>query len=814
MSMPEILSEMTGSPVESVTVSEVSRSTTSQTLDDVELWNLLQICCSQGSLMVCTSRLPLVASFSETLHPSVHAILDVAEEGDPSVAAAGIGHSRAIRLRNPRVGGLNCDGAALYHGILAALHGIPAEGSTYADGSFWVKYPADFKSAFGQLDICHSAASGGSLANTRSFEGEFTPEKGSGIRGCAFRFFVAPEQALETDQKVDLWITLFQPTPQGSRLMKPTMGHVLNDLAILVLDAATMEPCTVNLGGACPSVTVRMQIQCNQEFLVLPFSYRAQPGVSRLRFQASAPISVQPAISSSGGGGAAATAALDEQFTQMARLTWKNVLEVVSSETVGVYDDSAKAFPVVQRGLRSRGNCRVYPLRIEKGVKASGVDLLMLDFEGACLCVVRNPSADHGILVKFFLEGNLVATQTSRGAQFGEWCSDRNEGSADVKRMWRQYAVEDVIPAASHQLVCVLLAVDRGNWAVELKAVEPVKLVPRSSVGARPPNHPFAPHNLVKTAWHEQSSSNGNSNKHVNSTNATVTGTHRHYDSNKNSMNDSNFANLGVKYNDDDITPHLLREGFYEVEDGEDEALKLALEISFQESLNQSIDVCAATSENGAAPTAAEAAEVRGGEAAAVSGHRWARRRNRATVSSSTSEVCEICTDHCPGQMVSLRCCSGQVCRSCAERWAAEQESQGFAVDELLCPSCAQPVELRFAEELLSPKAFKRAQQRSMDRKQLNGFAGGNGVKTEKAATTADHGLSSAVLSRLGLKCCPNCGEGTQKESDSCHKMICRNCRARFCFRCLTRLEYFNCGCTGAEHRFVDPVNGKILDHQ
>lgn len=159
-------------------------------------------------------------------------------------------------------------------------------------------------------------------------------------------------------------------------------------------------------------------------------------------------------------------------------------------------------------------------------------------------------------------------------------------------------------------------------------------------------------------------------------------------------------------------------------------------------------------------------------EALDVPRRRWAARRE-----------CVVCQEQ-----VAKECCA---CEACARLWAVEQEAQGLPLDAFRCAGCGKQVDV---SRLLPPEAQRRAEARGTWRQPLE--------------------WPQELLERLGLKQCPGCGEGVQKESETCHKMICRSCRARFCFKCLARLEYFNCACSGAEHHFVDPVSGEILAHQ
>lgn len=80
-----------------------------------------------------------------------------------------------------------------------------------------------------------------------------------------------------------------------------------------------------------------------------------------------------------------------------------------------------------------------------------------------------------------------------------------------------------------------------------------------------------------------------------------------------------------------------------------------------------------------------------------------------------------------------------------------------------------------------------------------------------------------AWMQETGAKQCPTCkmvvtkqnlkSQATQRAE--CHKMICRNCNTRFCFKCLTILTNMHrCSCTHKDHGFIDPKTGKIVVHK
>merc|ERR1719352_1264769 len=77
-------------------------------------------------------------------------------------------------------------------------------------------------------------------------------------------------------------------------------------------------------------------------------------------------------------------------------------------------------------------------------------------------------------------------------------------------------------------------------------------------------------------------------------------------------------------------------------------------------------------------------------------------------------------------------------------------------------------------------------------------------------------------MEETGAKQCPGCKMAVTKldikqqatQKAECHKMLCRNCNTRFCFKCLAILtDTYTCGCTKDKHGFVDPDTGKYLKH-
>lgn len=96
--------------------------------------------------------------------------------------------------------------------------------------------------------------------------------------------------------------------------------------------------------------------------------------------------------------------------------------------------------------------------------------------------------------------------------------------------------------------------------------------------------------------------------------------------------------------------------------------------------------------------------------------------------------------------------------------------------------------------------------------------------KQRKRSQEADDGSEGLKkwMEETGAKQCPKCNMAVTKQNltnqasqkTECHKMLCRNCGTRFCFKCLAELtDVFTCGCSIDLHGFVDPDTGKRIAH-
>jgi len=94
-------------------------------------------------------------------------------------------------------------------------------------------------------------------------------------------------------------------------------------------------------------------------------------------------------------------------------------------------------------------------------------------------------------------------------------------------------------------------------------------------------------------------------------------------------------------------------------------------------------------------------------------------------------------------------------------------------------------------------------------------------AKTKRPGSAAEAGFKR-WMQKTGTKQCPGCRMAVTKEDldkqetqrSECHKMLCRLCGTRFCFKCLKVLtSSFTCGCSIDMHGFIDPKTGKRMNH-
>jgi len=237
---------------------------------------------------------------------------------------------------------------------------------------------------------------------------------------------------------------------------------------------------------------------------------------------------------------------------------------------------------------------------------------------------------------------------------------------------------------------------------------------------------------------------------------------------------------------------------------------------------------------------------------------------------SKHQETCAICYDEIPvGLGVRLACRHGWYCESCVRLHTETSLANG--TPQVHCPECRDVIQENCLKQLLSkatvdllhtrsleqavasstnlfscptPDCPKRVEVESGEQHRLddcpmchksscllcgvqpyhhgltcNQYAarqtgGRRGAKSEK-------GLLKWML-KTGSKQCPTCKMAISKQSiegqgnqyRECHKMLCRNCGTRFCFKCLKVLtSTFSCGCSIDRHGFINPKTGRRVEH-
>lgn len=231
-------------------------------------------------------------------------------------------------------------------------------------------------------------------------------------------------------------------------------------------------------------------------------------------------------------------------------------------------------------------------------------------------------------------------------------------------------------------------------------------------------------------------------------------------------------------------------------------------------------------------------------------------------------EMCAICcSDVEEGTAVRLGCSHGWYCLECMRRHAEARMEVGAVF--VACPECAVPLAEHVLRTVLPPAVCERLQQRGLEAA-VSGDQGLFACPTpnctmrvaledgdlprlkcpicnkvsclrcgsqpyHRGLTCQQHAERKRArrhsvgmtqlrqwMQEVGAKQCPTCQAVVTKENlkyqdtqkSECHKMLCRNCRTRFCFKCLKVLtSSFTCGCTKDNHGFVDPRTGRVLTH-
>eukprot|EP00930_Biecheleria_cincta_P071546 TRINITY_DN59035_c0_g1_i1.p1 TRINITY_DN59035_c0_g1~~TRINITY_DN59035_c0_g1_i1.p1 ORF type:complete len:573 (-),score=147.19 TRINITY_DN59035_c0_g1_i1:276-1994(-) len=245
----------------------------------------------------------------------------------------------------------------------------------------------------------------------------------------------------------------------------------------------------------------------------------------------------------------------------------------------------------------------------------------------------------------------------------------------------------------------------------------------------------------------------------------------------------------------------------------------------------------------------------------------------QAMVLNSASDMCKICCcDTSPWRSVRLSCGHGWYCAQCMLRHAEARLANGAT--SITCPECSKQLAERDLRKLLPTELIDRLLARSLEQavsatsdiracptpncpmrvaleegdnprfkctvcKKDSCLKCGRqpfhrGLTCEEYAEKLKANTKAAKkeqkaeesfkqwMEETGTKQCPTCGMAVSKQNlerqktqyMECHKMSCRNCATKFCFKCLSVLtDSYTCGCTIDAHGFIDPLTGKILKH-
>ncbi|CAJ1329663.1 unnamed protein product [Effrenium voratum] len=233
---------------------------------------------------------------------------------------------------------------------------------------------------------------------------------------------------------------------------------------------------------------------------------------------------------------------------------------------------------------------------------------------------------------------------------------------------------------------------------------------------------------------------------------------------------------------------------------------------------------------------------------------------------SRRPESCSICCeDFEMGAAVRLSCGHGWYCAECLRRHAEARLEMG-AVD-VCCPQCNTAIAERTLRSVLPTTLVEQLLRRSLEqavsaaadlyacptpncafrvaledgdvprlrcpecKKTCCLLCGAQPYHRgrsceENARLRPKRGSGESALRRwmesAGAKQCPTCHaivtkQNLEKQNTQyveCHKMMCRNCETKFCFKCLMVLSGKPaCSCSRAEHGFINPKTGRRLNH-
>lgn len=237
---------------------------------------------------------------------------------------------------------------------------------------------------------------------------------------------------------------------------------------------------------------------------------------------------------------------------------------------------------------------------------------------------------------------------------------------------------------------------------------------------------------------------------------------------------------------------------------------------------------------------------------------------------NSVGETCAVCVEDLPAEkLVKLGCGHGWYCLECMNRFVESRVQDGNA-GAIPCPDCGDPIPEKDLVVVLPKTTIFKLHARSIEK---TAVASGGVIRScptpncpmrqtfkdgqsgcfmcpmcsnescwlcsvtpyhegktceQYARRQRKRGLNKddesffEWMEATGTRQCPKCQMATTKENlerqteqrSECHKMLCRNCGTKFCFKCLAILtDTYTCGCTKNKHGFIDPHTGEIVKH-
>lgn len=239
------------------------------------------------------------------------------------------------------------------------------------------------------------------------------------------------------------------------------------------------------------------------------------------------------------------------------------------------------------------------------------------------------------------------------------------------------------------------------------------------------------------------------------------------------------------------------------------------------------------------------------------------------------TETCVICyNDTAPLRAVRLRCRHGWYCAQCMLRHAEARLDHGHTT--VVCPECMVELPERELRKMLPSEIIERMLARSLEQvvsstsdlwacptpncqmrvalednelprlkctlckkesclrcgsqpyhrgrtcEEYAEYKRSTRQRKKDILRQQDEESLRKWIEETGTKQCPTCRVAITKQNLSsqstqyaeCHKMMCRCCNTKFCFKCLTILtDTVSCNCTRKEHGFINPHTGKRVVH-